>query len=115
MLLQPLFILLLQLKRILSKLLLFVPSEQSLKMNCIATGLNEKFSRDVDRVVATNFAHANINHKASGMSVQLSLNNNGAYLTSKLICDYISIDQRVQPLSIFFRYWGKVTFMQSKT
>ena len=58
--------------------------------------------------MATNFAHANITHKASGLVVQLSLNNTGAYYTSKLIQDYISIDKRVQPLCIFFRVWGKV-------
>ncbi|XP_034239388.1 terminal uridylyltransferase 4-like [Thrips palmi] len=68
----------------------------------------EENFQDVDRVVATNFAHANINHTASGLSVQLSLNNNGAYFTSKLIGDYMSIDWRVRPLSIFFRYWGKI-------
>lgn len=60
---------------------------------------------NVDRVVSTNFAHAYIH---ADMSVQLSLNNNGAYLTSKLISDYMSIDWRVKPLSIFFRYWGKI-------
>ncbi|KAJ1525821.1 hypothetical protein ONE63_009023 [Megalurothrips usitatus] len=69
------------------------------------SAVEENF-KDVDRVVATNFAHANISHK--GMLVQLSLNNSGAHYTSKLISDYISIDPRVLPLCIFFRYWGKI-------
>ncbi|KAK3909237.1 Terminal uridylyltransferase 7 [Frankliniella fusca] len=73
-------------------------------LNYIAA-VEEVYSK-VERVVATNFAHANIFHE--GLVVQLSLNNNGAYNTAKLIRDYISIDNRVKPLCIFFRYWGKM-------